>query len=363
MMANAKLPKQALLPPRSPFPTAAAAAGPYAGDHGPIARPQGAPHHRHGHGHGHHQRTSSESFIEEQPSWLDDLLNEPETPVRQHGRAGHRRSSSDSFAMFDGGAAAGAYANGFEGMGGGGGGGQAAPWGGVQEYYAKPSSFGRHQGRPWEQGMNNLVNYRQSGGPPMAAKEKVGGHHGSPSVLRDHDHGMDRRSSDESGHDQKVGPERKEGVPPKHAQSEADTKRAKQQYAQRSRVRKLQYIAELERKVQALQSEGIDVSAEMEFLSQQNIMLDLENKALKQRLESLAQEQLIKRFQQEMFEREIGRLRSLYQQQQQQQKQPQPTTTLSRSNSRDLDSQFANLSLKHKDPNSGPLRTQSSSIL
>ncbi|XP_006662832.2 uncharacterized protein At4g06598-like isoform X1 [Oryza brachyantha] len=345
MMANAKLPKQALLPPRSPFPTAAPS--PYAGDHhGPIARPQGAAHHRHGH---HHQRTSSESFIDEQPSWLDDLLNEPETPVRQHGRAGHRRSSSDSFALFDGSSAAGAYANGFEGMGGGG---QAAPWGGVQEYYAKPGSFGRHQGRPWEQGMGNLVNYRQGGGPPMPAKEKVGGHHGSVSVLRDHDHGMDRRSSDESGHDQKVGAERKEGVPPKHAQSEADTKRAKQQYAQRSRVRKLQYIAELERKVQALQSEGIDVSAEMEFLSQQNIMLDLENKALKQRLESLAQEQLIKRFQQEMFEREIGRLRSLYQQQQQQ-KQPQPTTPLNRSNSRDLDLQFANLSLKHKDPNSG----------
>ncbi|KAL5203726.1 hypothetical protein ABZP36_008597 [Zizania latifolia] len=358
MMANAKFQKQALLPPRSPFPTAAAAPSPYAGDHGPIARPQGATHHRHGHGHGqghgHHQRTSSESFIEEQPSWLDDLLNEPETPVRQHGRAGHRRSSSDSFALFDGGSATGAYANGFEGMGGG----QAVPWGGVQEYYAKPGSFGRHQGRPWEQGMTNLVSFRQGGGPPMPVKEKVGAHHGSPSVLRDHDHVMDKRSSDESGHDQKVGAERKEGVPLKLTQSEADTKRAKQQYAQRSRVRKLQYIAELERKVQALQSEGIDASAEMEFLTQQNIMLDLENKALKQRLESLAQEQLIKRFQQEMFEREIGRLRSLYQQQQ----QPQPTT-LSRSNSRDLDSQFANLSLKHKDPSSGrdavsgPLRT------
>jgi len=99
------------------------------------------------------------------------------------------------------------------------------------------------------------------------------------------------------------------------------------------------------------------VSAEMEFLTQQNIMLDLENKALKQRLESLAQEQLIKRFQQEMFEREIGRLRSLYQQQQQQ------APALVRSNSRDLDAQFANLSLKHKDPSSGrdalsgPLRT------
>ena len=44
-----------------------------------------------------------------------------------------------------------------------------------------------------------------------------------------------------------------------------------------------------------MQSEGVEVSAEMEFLTQQNIMLDLENKALKQKLESLAQEQLIKR--------------------------------------------------------------------
>lgn len=44
-----------------------------------------------------------------------------------------------------------------------------------------------------------------------------------------------------------------------------------------------------------MQSEGIEVSAEMEFLTQQNIMLDLENKALKQRLESLTQEQRIKR--------------------------------------------------------------------
>ena len=53
-----------------------------------------------------------------------------------------------------------------------------------------------------------------------------------------------------------------------------------------------------------------------------------------------------------MFEREIGHLRSLYQQQQQQQQQQQ-VPALVRSNSRDLDVQFANLSLKHKDPNVG----------
>ncbi|CAD6254062.1 unnamed protein product [Miscanthus lutarioriparius] len=240
------------------------------------------------------------------------------------------------------------------------GGGQPAPWGGVQEYYAKSASFGRAHGRPWEQGMPNSAGFRHGGGLPMPTKDKVGGHHGPPHVSREHDHGMDKRTPDDAGHDQKVGA--KEGVLPKHAESEADNKRAKQQYAQRSRVRKLQYIAELEGRVQALQSEGVEVSAEMEFLTQQNIMLDLENKALKQRLESLAQEQLIKRFQQEMFEREIGRLRSLYQQQQQQQQQQQ-VPALVRSKSRDLDVQFANLSLKHKDPNagrdalSGPLRT------
>jgi hypothetical protein len=59
--------------------------------------------------------------------------------------------------------------------------------------------------------------------------------------------------------------------------------------------------------------------------------------------------------QQEMFEREIGRLRTLFQQQQQQQQHvpQQQAPSHSRSNSRDLDSQFANLSLKHSDPSSG----------
>ena len=60
---------------------------------------------------------------------------------------------------------------------------------------------------------------------------------------------------------------------------------------------------------------------------------------------------------QEVLEREIGRLRALYQQQQQQlthQPQQQPSASHRRTNSRDLESQFGNLSLKHKDTtNSG----------
>lgn len=42
------------------------------------------------------------------------------------------------------------------------------------------------------------------------------------------------------------------------------------------------------------QAEGSEVSAEIEFLNQQNLILSMENKALKQRLESLTQEQRIK---------------------------------------------------------------------
>lgn len=43
-----------------------------------------------------------------------------------------------------------------------------------------------------------------------------------------------------------------------------------------------------------LQAEGSGVSAELEFLNQQSLILSMENKALKQRLDSLAQEQRIK---------------------------------------------------------------------
>lgn len=87
--------KHPLLPPKSPFPSVSPSYADYvfspAIGSKTIQKPR--------EGNAHHQRTSSESLlIEEQPSWLDDLLNEPDTPIR---RGGHRRSSSDSFAYVD----------------------------------------------------------------------------------------------------------------------------------------------------------------------------------------------------------------------------------------------------------------------
>lgn len=82
--------KQALLPPKSPFTGGPTFCSDLIGSKAVQKL---------GEGNINHHRTSSESFlIEEQPSWLDDLLNEPETPVR---KGGHRRSSSDSFAYVD----------------------------------------------------------------------------------------------------------------------------------------------------------------------------------------------------------------------------------------------------------------------
>lgn len=87
--------RHSLLPPKSPFPSAS----PAYPDYVPTGVIGQKTHPKPRDGNVHHQRTSSESFLlEEQPSWLDDLLNEPETPVR---KAGHRRSSSDSFAYVD----------------------------------------------------------------------------------------------------------------------------------------------------------------------------------------------------------------------------------------------------------------------
>ncbi|KAG8473632.1 hypothetical protein CXB51_035939 [Gossypium anomalum] len=356
--------KHALLPPKSPFPTVASTYNDSAPNNvigsKAIQKPR--------EGSTYHQRTSSESLlIEEQPSWLDDLLNEPETPVR---RGGHRRSSSDSFAYIDvpngpnlDYAAQDEY--GYKNMTSG------LSWAsqdfdhhnckdGRLNSFRADVNLVKQKHRAWDSSLKVVTH--PSGLPSLRENTFV------QSLGSCAPQELERAQSTANGKqdsansvpiDAKASSEKKDNSHAKSSASDSDTKRAKQQFAQRSRVRKLQYIAELERNVQALQAraEGSEVSAELEFLNQQNLILSMENKALTQRLESLAQEQAIKYLEQEVLEREIGRLRVLYQQQQnQQQQQPQqkqPSSSHRRSSSRDLDSQFANLSVKEKDTSSG----------
>ncbi|XP_037488844.1 basic leucine zipper 2-like [Triticum dicoccoides] len=90
---------------------------------------------------------------------------------------------------------------------------------------------------------------------------------------------------------------------------------ANRQSAQRSRVRKLQYISELERSITSLQTEVSALSPRVAFLDHQRSLLTLGNSHLKQRIAALARDKIFKDAHQEALKKEIERLRQIYQQQ------------------------------------------------
>lgn len=69
---------------------------------------------------------------------------------------------------------------------------------------------------------------------------------------------------------------------------------ANRQSAQRSRVRKLQYISELERTVTSLQAEISVLSPRVAFLDHQRLVLGVDNSVLKQKIAALAQDKIFK---------------------------------------------------------------------
>ncbi|XP_004244256.1 basic leucine zipper 61-like [Solanum lycopersicum] len=90
---------------------------------------------------------------------------------------------------------------------------------------------------------------------------------------------------------------------------------ANRQSAQRSRVRKLQYISELERSVTTLQTEVSALSPRVAFLDHQRLLLNVDNSALRQRIAALAQDKIFKDAHQEALKKEIERLRQIYHEQ------------------------------------------------
>ncbi|CAK9857593.1 unnamed protein product [Sphagnum jensenii] len=112
--------------------------------------------------------------------------------------------------------------------------------------------------------------------------------------------------------------------------STIDVKRAKRilanrQSAQRSRVRKLQYISELERSVTALQAEITAMAPQVAFYEHRRAILNMDNNTIKQKMAAILQGQLFKDAHNEGLKTELQRLRQLYQQQQLQQPQQQTT--------------------------------------
>ncbi|GMJ11421.1 hypothetical protein like AT3G58120 [Hibiscus trionum] len=117
------------------------------------------------------------------------------------------------------------------------------------------------------------------------------------------------------------GAEAAQAPPSPNGDSIYDPKRVKRilanrQSAQRSRVRKLQYISQLERSITTLQTEVSALSPRVAFLDHQRLILNVDNSALKQRIAALAQDKIFKDAHQEALKKEIERLRQVYQQQQ-----------------------------------------------
>ncbi|KAL2893548.1 Basic leucine zipper 61 [Bienertia sinuspersici] len=318
---------------------------------------------------------STDVLSEDAPPWLDDLLNEPESPNKLH----HRRAASDSFAYLPADSNAnelwltnnvGAPGSNFQ---------MAQHFSCVQPPQGlvnsrKPSSECKQQkDKLWKPPSNPaslphlLINPKEdadcqalgmSCSPEPDRVRCETKNQGAPvtaaaSITSENSSGGSDCSTVKPPGGSNCSQVKPSGgsdcsrVKPTSA-SNTDAKR-KQHNARRSRVRKLQYIAELEKNAQALQVAGAEASAQLEFLDQQNLILGMENRALKQRLESLSQEHYIKSMEQEILDKELARLQYLYhlqqnvnhQQRRQQQRQKQNPAAHRRGRSfNDLDSQF-----------------------
>ncbi|KAJ0976637.1 hypothetical protein J5N97_012111 [Dioscorea zingiberensis] len=89
-----------------------------------------------------------------------------------------------------------------------------------------------------------------------------------------------------------------------------DSEKARKRHSgQRSRVRKLQYIAELERTVDALQTMEAEMAAKVDALCQERVVLSIENKKLKWQLLNLHQEKLRKDCQNLSLKNEVEKLK------------------------------------------------------
>ncbi|KAK6135942.1 hypothetical protein DH2020_030325 [Rehmannia glutinosa] len=88
-----------------------------------------------------------------------------------------------------------------------------------------------------------------------------------------------------------------------------ENKPMKRHPGQRSRARKLQYISELERTVDVLQNLGSELAVRVASLIQQHAALLLENNTLKQRLLRMKQEKFIVDGEYQSLKKEVDRLK------------------------------------------------------
>lgn len=96
----------------------------------------------------------------------------------------------------------------------------------------------------------------------------------------------------------------------------SDENAAKRHNGQRSRVRKLQYIAELERKVNVLQTVESQLAIRVASLLQERVALSMENSKLKQQVARVRREKLTSEGRHQVLKKEVEKLKVVFAKQQ-----------------------------------------------
>ncbi|KAJ8551612.1 hypothetical protein K7X08_021627 [Anisodus acutangulus] len=256
--------KQAHLPPRCPFQKKLLSF--------PVQDPFSPPSHQHNPlPPRHHKSSSQSSILEEHPAWLNELLSEPDS---NSSGIMHRRSASDSLTLLDG----------------------------LDETESNASCesdsssktnciYGPNSPR----GKSNVTFAENA--IVSALSEYV-----SPNALQY----LDRCVS-------VSGAAQLESVGNSGAADDVNTEAnpMKRHPGQRSRVRKLQYISELERTVNTYEAIESDLAAKVASLLQQRVTLSIENRELKQQMLRLQQEKVIVDAQYRSLWEELERLKYL----------------------------------------------------
>ncbi|XP_009764671.1 basic leucine zipper 19 [Nicotiana sylvestris] len=268
--------RQAHLPPRCPFQKK------------PLTSPVQDPFNPTSHQHNplpprHHKSISQSYILEEQPAWLDELLNESNS---NSDGIMHRRSASDSFMLLDGLVSL----EGFDKLD-------------ETESNASCESdsslktncvYGPNSPR----GKSNVTFAENA--IVSALSEYV-----SPNPLQY----LDRCISVSGAAQSELAVAG--NVSGAADDVNAEAKAMKRHPGQRSRVRKLQYIAELERTVNTYEALESELAAKVASLLQQRVALSMENRELKQQMLRLQQEKVIVDAQYRSLRKELERLRYL----------------------------------------------------
>ncbi|KAL3520919.1 hypothetical protein ACH5RR_019068 [Cinchona calisaya] len=228
----------------------------------------------------HHKSVSQSSIADEKPAWLDDLLDDSDP---NSSGILHRRSASDSLTLLD----------------------DIVPLTSLNQLSGSdsPASY-ETDGR-----LESAAIY---GPNSPRAKEKTTFHENAIlSALSEyvsHKHLWHLHESVCVSGASNL--DSVEDVRASTGEIIAETKPVKRHPGQRSRVRKLQYIAELERTVNILQKVETDMASKIASLVQQRLTLSLENNKLKQRAVRLKQEKQMVDGQYKSLRKELERLKS-----------------------------------------------------